>query len=63
MDARARRETVESAFRVERPRLIEGERILLIDDVFTTGATVSACAQDLKEAGAEDVFVLTVARA
>lgn len=63
MDARARRETVESAFRVERPRLIAGERILLIDDVFTTGATVSACAQALKDAGASDVFVLTVARA
>jgi len=63
MDARARRETVESAFRVERPRLVEGERILLVDDVFTTGATVSACAQVLKEAGAPDVFVLTVAQA
>jgi ComF family protein len=63
MDARARRETVESAFRVERPRLVEGERILIIDDVFTTGATVSACARVLKDAGAKDVFVLTVARA
>jgi ComF family protein len=63
MDARARRETVERAFRVERPRLVVGERILLIDDVFTTGATVSSCAQALKEAGAEEVYVLTVARA
>jgi ComF family protein len=63
MDARARRETVERAFRVERPRLIAGERILLIDDVFTTGATVSACAQALKDAGAREVFVLTIARA
>ncbi|HEV2803255.1 MAG TPA: ComF family protein [Pyrinomonadaceae bacterium] len=63
MDARARRETVESAFRVERPRLVAGERVLLVDDVFTTGATVSACAQALKDAGALDVFVLTVARA
>jgi ComF family protein len=63
MDARARRETVESAFHVERPRLIAGERILLIDDVFTTGATVSACAQALTDAGAADVYVLTVARA
>jgi ComF family protein len=63
MDARARRETVERAFRVERPRLVAGECILLIDDVFTTGATVSACAQALKDAGARDVFVLTVARA
>ncbi|HEX8633457.1 MAG TPA: ComF family protein [Pyrinomonadaceae bacterium] len=63
MDARARRETVEGAFRVERPRLVEGERILLVDDVFTTGATVSACAQALREAGASEVFVLTVAQA
>jgi len=54
---------VESAFQVERPRLIAGERILLVDDVFTTGATVSACAQALKDAGALEVFVLTVARA
>jgi ComF family protein len=63
MDSRARRETVENAFQVRRTRLVEGESILLIDDVFTTGATVSACASALKEAGAHDVFVLTVARA
>lgn len=63
MDRRARRETVERAFQVTRPRLVAGERLLLIDDVFTTGATVSACAQALKEAGALEVFVLTVARA
>ena len=63
MDARARRETVESAFQVERPRLVAGERILLVDDVFTTGATVSACARALKESGAIEVYVLTVARA
>ncbi|HYY43089.1 MAG TPA: double zinc ribbon domain-containing protein [Pyrinomonadaceae bacterium] len=63
MDARARRETVASAFEVARPRLVAGESVLLLDDVFTTGATVAACAHALKEAGAADVFVLTVARA
>ena len=62
MDERARRESVEAAFEVRRPRLIERERILLVDDVFTTGATVSSCAGALKAAGAQDVFVLTVAR-
>lgn len=63
MDARARLETVENAFAVTRPRLVEGERVLLIDDVFTTGATASACASALLAAGASEVFVLTVARA
>ena len=62
MDARARRESVAGAFTVKRPRLFEGERVLLIDDVFTTGATVSACASVLKEAGASAVLVLTIAR-
>lgn len=62
MDAKARRETVADAFRVTYPALIAGERILLVDDVFTTGATVSSCAQTLLDAGAAAVFVLTIAR-
>lgn len=62
MDASARRESVEGAFEAQRPRLIEGERILLVDDVLTTGATVSACASALKAAGAQAVYALTVAR-
>jgi predicted amidophosphoribosyltransferase len=62
MDERARRESVEEAFAFSRPRLIENERVLLVDDVFTTGATVSSCAAALKAAGAQEVFVLTVAR-
>jgi ComF family protein len=63
MDARARRESVESAFGVTRPRLVRGESVLLVDDVFTTGATASACARALLEADARAVFVLTAARA
>jgi ComF family protein len=62
MDAKGRRETVADAFRVTYPALIAGERVLLVDDVFTTGATVSACAQTLLDAGAAAVFVLTIAR-
>ncbi|HEX8921837.1 MAG TPA: ComF family protein, partial [Pyrinomonadaceae bacterium] len=58
MDARARRESVVDAFTVRRPRLVENERILLVDDVYTTGATVSSCARALKSAGAHEVFVL-----
>ena len=62
MDWKGRRDTVANAFRVTYPALIAGERVLLIDDVFTTGATVSSCAATLLSAGASEVFVLTLAR-
>ena len=63
LDAKGRRDTVAGAFEVRHPRLIANEDILLVDDVFTTGATVSACAEALTAAGARYVFVLTIARA
>ncbi len=63
MDARARRESVADSFAVARPRLVVGERVLLVDDVFTTGATASVCARVLMAAGASEVYVLTAARA
>ncbi len=62
LDAKGRHDTVSGAFRVRHSRLVAGEDILLIDDVFTTGATVSACAEALSQAGARSVFVLTIAR-
>ncbi|MBI3611459.1 MAG: ComF family protein [Nitrospirae bacterium] len=57
-----RRRNVRRAFVPKRPERIEGRRIVLIDDVLTTGATVNDCARALKRAGAERVCVLTVAR-
>ena len=62
MDAKGRALTVEKAFAVTRPKLIAGKNILLVDDVLTSGATISACAKILKKNGARKVFVLTVAR-
>lgn len=63
LDAKGRQDTVAGAFEVRHPRLVANENILLVDDVFTTGATVSACAEALTGAGAKSVSVLTIARA
>ena len=58
----ARARNVQGAFRVRRPAEVSGRRILLVDDVLTTGATASACATTLLRAGADAVDVLTLAR-
>ncbi len=63
MDIKARQMSVKNAFDVKRENLIKGEKILLVDDVFTSGATVSNCAKILKKKGADKIYVLTVARA
>jgi ComF family protein len=57
-----RRENIRGAFVVSRPQEIAGRDVLLIDDVFTTGTTVSECARVLLRAGASKVLVATVAR-
>jgi ComF family protein len=57
-----RRKNVAGAFRVSRKSLVAGKRILLIDDVMTTGSTAAACASALKRAGAKSVTLLTLAR-
>ncbi len=62
LDSKGRRDTVAGAFVVQHPRLVAAENVLLIDDVFTTGATVDACAEALIKAGARNVYVLTIAR-
>jgi ComF family protein len=63
LDAQARRRNMRSAFSVspEKRAMIEGKRVLLVDDVRTTGATAEACAATLHKAGAAQVFVLSFA--
>jgi ComF family protein len=57
-----RRQNLRGSFAVARPEEIADREILLVDDVFTTGTTVSECARGLRRAGASKVFVATVAR-
>ena len=57
-----RAENMRAAFRVAPGLDLGGSRIVLVDDVLTTGATTSACARALRQAGAGEVCVWTVAR-
>jgi ComF family protein len=58
----ARWENMAGAFRMKRKFDVRGQNLLIVDDVFTTGATVNACAQALAKAGAAHLAVLTIAR-
>lgn len=57
-----RHENVHNAYQAD-PEVVKGRSILLMDDVATTGSTISACTMSLLSAGARDVYVLTIARA
>lgn len=54
---------VQGVYAVPDPSLVRGKRVLVVDDIVTTGSTLTACAQALREAGAVDIFCATAARA
>jgi len=57
-----RRENVQNAYRAD-PKIVNRKSILIMDDVATTGSTISACTEALLSAGAQEIYILTIARA
>ena len=62
LNSQERQDNVRGAFKAD-PRLVRGKEILLVDDVFTTGATLRAAAEALRSAGCAKVQVVTLAKA
>jgi ComF family protein len=63
LQAVERRKNVKGAFSVKRDLLPKGSKVLLVDDVFTTGSTVNECSRVLRASGTKSVKVVTIARA
>jgi ComF family protein len=62
LSAEERKENVKGVFACKNPEMVNGQKILLIDDVFTTGSTMEECSRVLKEGGAKEVWGIAVAR-
>jgi predicted amidophosphoribosyltransferase len=60
---KGRRRNLQGAFRVEDGSMLVGREVLLVDDIYTTGATARACSRVLRQAGATKVWVATASRA
>jgi len=61
LNKEARKENVKDVFEVIKPLFVQNKKIILLDDVITTGATIEACANELLKAGANEVMLLSLA--
>ena len=62
MSSTQRKQNIKNAFKIQNADRIKGKKVLLIDDVMTTGATINECTKVLLKAGAKSVSILTLAR-
>lgn len=56
-----RKTNIENAFEVAKPDRINNKKVILFDDIYTTGSTVNECSKVLKQAGANEIVILTIA--
>ena len=63
LDREHREGNVKEVFKVRREKEIQGKVVMLVDDVYTTGATIEECSLELKLAGAKEIRAITVAQA
>ena len=63
LSATQRQKNMEQTFQLGDLKNLQGKKVILVDDVVTTGATANACCKILKQAGADKIFVLSLARA
>ncbi len=62
LSAKKRQENLQGAFLVKNPKELEGKKIFLVDDVYTTGSTMEECTRVLRQAGASQIWGITIAR-
>jgi predicted amidophosphoribosyltransferase len=62
LDKEAKKENVTSAFRLNNPILVSGNKILLLDDLYDSGVTINQISQILSQTGADKIFVLVLAK-
>lgn len=61
LNAQQRAENVRDAFSITQPEIVENKKVILVDDVTTTGATLNECARMLQDSGAKSIFAATLA--
>ena len=62
LDKKSRQRNVKDAYNCKKEQKINGKRVILFDDIYTTGSTVKECSKVLKQFGAKEVIVLTIAK-